>query len=244
MTWPREPPSVSVASGTWPRPAAARASAMPCAVWIAVPLGASTLFGWCSSTTSADSKYGAATRAKWSASTAEIAKFGAMNTLWSGLPASVSAAETWLSLSSVQPVVPTTTLTPCLTSVSTLPSATDGTVNSTTTSVFCGLIAVRSSPASSASASCMSAAPSTAATTCDPMRPLAPTTETRIMMHQLSGCGCFLRLVPPSSVAAGVSSSGRRTRSTRFPADSGTKMRNAKPGKELWNPKKRRKHYP
>ncbi|BFO15841.1 hypothetical protein SHKM778_22290 [Streptomyces sp. KM77-8] len=37
-------------------PACRRASAMSWAVRVAVPLGASTLLGWCSSTTSTDSK--------------------------------------------------------------------------------------------------------------------------------------------------------------------------------------------
>ena len=76
-----------------------------------------------------------------------------------------SAAVTLASLSSVQPVVPTTTSTPRFTSASTLSSETDGTVNSTTTSVFSGVIRIRSSPASSAKASCMSCAPFTASTT-------------------------------------------------------------------------------
>ena len=58
---PRAPcGSDSVASGTSPRPAAPRARAMPRAVAMAVPEGASTLSGWCISTTSADSKKGAA----------------------------------------------------------------------------------------------------------------------------------------------------------------------------------------
>ena len=56
-TAPRAPSgSVWVASGMAPRPAAARAAAMPWAVATAVPEGASTLFGWWSSMTSADSK--------------------------------------------------------------------------------------------------------------------------------------------------------------------------------------------
>ena len=67
-----------------------------------------------------------------------MAKFGAMNTLWPSRGAAASAARTWSSFSSVQPVVPTTTSTPCLTRASTLPSDTLGTVNSTTTSVFSG----------------------------------------------------------------------------------------------------------
>ncbi len=53
---PRASQPDSVASGLAPRPAAARERAIAWAVCVAVPLGASTLFGWCSSMTSADSK--------------------------------------------------------------------------------------------------------------------------------------------------------------------------------------------
>ncbi|GAA3295215.1 hypothetical protein GCM10020295_21790 [Streptomyces cinereospinus] len=48
--------AVTVASGAGAEPALARAAAMSWAVRVAVPLGASTLLGWCSSTTSTDSK--------------------------------------------------------------------------------------------------------------------------------------------------------------------------------------------
>ena len=53
-TAPRAPSSCTVASGTGPRSASARAAAMRRAVVAAVPDGASALFGWCSSTISAD----------------------------------------------------------------------------------------------------------------------------------------------------------------------------------------------
>lgn len=77
---------------------------------MAVPLGASTLFGWCSSTTSTDSKYGAAICANFMVSTAPMEKFGAMSTPVSGEASShaVSCARR----SSVQPVVPTTAWMP------------------------------------------------------------------------------------------------------------------------------------
>ena len=53
---PRAPSGSSVvASGTAGRPASARAAAMSADVRAAVPDGASTLFGWCSSMTSTDS---------------------------------------------------------------------------------------------------------------------------------------------------------------------------------------------
>ena len=52
----RRPGRVTVASGCGARPALARAAAISCAVRVAVPQGASTLLGWCSSTTSTDSK--------------------------------------------------------------------------------------------------------------------------------------------------------------------------------------------
>ena len=53
---PRAPSSaVVVASGIGPQPAARRASAITPAVYRAVPLGASTLSGWCSSMISTDS---------------------------------------------------------------------------------------------------------------------------------------------------------------------------------------------
>ena len=53
-----------------------RAAATACAVWRAVPDGASTLSGWCSSTISTDSKYGAASAANRMSRTAPIAEVG------------------------------------------------------------------------------------------------------------------------------------------------------------------------
>ena len=114
-----------------------------------------------------------------------------MKTFWvSGFGPLAMADLTWASFSSVQPVVPTTTSTPWPIRVSTLFRLTDGTVNSMTTSVLSVVIWVRSSPASNASASCVSSALFTASTTCEPMRPFAPTTETLIMSSSLSTRTC------------------------------------------------------
>ena len=55
-----------------------RAAAMSCAVRRAVPEGASALSGWCSSTISTDSKYGAASSANRIISNAPMEKFGAI----------------------------------------------------------------------------------------------------------------------------------------------------------------------
>ncbi len=78
---PRAPSgSVVVASGTAPRPASARAAATRAAVRAAVPEGASTLLGWCSSTISTDSKNRAAFAANDIMRIAPSAKLGAMST--------------------------------------------------------------------------------------------------------------------------------------------------------------------
>ena len=58
----------------------ARAAAISSAVRRAVPEGASALSGWCSSTTSTDSKNGAASAAKRIISTAPMEKLGAIRT--------------------------------------------------------------------------------------------------------------------------------------------------------------------
>ena len=106
-----------VASGIAPRPAAARACAIARAVAAAVPEGASTLRGWCSSTISADSKKRAACAAKRIMSTAPMAKFGATSTPVLGLSASQERTRAYRSSS--QPVVPTTAWMPWRTSSST-----------------------------------------------------------------------------------------------------------------------------
>ena len=68
--------------GGWDRaPTSATPPAMRCTVIMAVPDGASTLASWCSSITSAVSKYGAASSAKRIISTAPMAKFGATRQL-------------------------------------------------------------------------------------------------------------------------------------------------------------------
>ena len=99
-----------VASGMSGLPASARAAATSCAVRVAVPEGASTLCGWCSSTISTDSKYGAAAAAKRIISTAAIPKFGAISTPVPGEAS--SQARTWSSFSASKPVVPTTAVDP------------------------------------------------------------------------------------------------------------------------------------
>lgn len=84
----------------------ARAFAISWAVRAAVPDGASAFFGWCSSTTSADSKKRAACWANRMVSTAPMEKFGAMSTPAPGEAA--SEVRSCARRSSVQPVVPTT----------------------------------------------------------------------------------------------------------------------------------------
>lgn len=91
---------------------------MSWAVRVAVPDGASTLFGWWSSTTSTDSKYGAAICANFMVRTAPMEKFGAMSTPVSGDWA--SHPFSFARRSSVQPVVPTTAWMPCRTQKSRL----------------------------------------------------------------------------------------------------------------------------
>src|SRR5690625_6842821 len=78
---------------------------MSCAVCTAVPEGASTLSGWCSSITSADSNHFAACCAKFMARTAEREKLGAMRTptLVPASAFSTRANDSWF-----QPVVLTT----------------------------------------------------------------------------------------------------------------------------------------
>ena len=84
-----------MASGIGPTPASTRAFATARAVAAAVPDGASTLSGWCSSTISTDSNHGAASAAKRIMRTAPIAKFGAMSTPVDG--ESASQRRTWSS---------------------------------------------------------------------------------------------------------------------------------------------------
>ena len=161
---PRAPSSACVvASGTGPRPAAARAAAIAEAVCRAVPDGASTLSGWCSSITSTDSNQRAARAANAMARTAPSAKFGATSTPTPGRSARWS--RTRASESSSQPVVPTTRWTPASTSACTLPSVADGTVKSTATCAPASTTADRSASASTAATSSRSGASCTARTT-------------------------------------------------------------------------------
>ena len=78
---PRAPSRpVEVASGIGALPASRRAAAMSSAVRRAVPDGASALSGWCSSTTSTDSKNGAACAANRIIRIAPMEKLGAIST--------------------------------------------------------------------------------------------------------------------------------------------------------------------
>ena len=122
-----------MASGIGAPSASARAAATSSAVRVAVPLGASTLSGWCSSTISTDSKYGAALAANRIISTAPMEKFGATSTRTSGRSASQLRGPA-SSRSSSKPVVPTTTSMPCRTQNSTFCMTAPGWVKSTATS--------------------------------------------------------------------------------------------------------------
>src|SRR5918992_4070281 len=170
---PRAPSSwVVVASGdgSW------RAAATSSAGRRAVPLGASALFGWCSSMISTDSKNGAACCAKCIMSTAPIAKLGAMSTLAPACAA--SQPRTVSSLPASKPVVPTTVCTPRSTHHRRLSMTASGWVKSTTASAAAS--GLRASPMSTAATSSISSAASTAPQTSAPTRPRAPSTPTLI----------------------------------------------------------------
>src|SRR4051794_32819471 len=160
-----------------------RALATSSAVRRAVPLGASTLFGWCSSTISTESKYGAAVAANCIINTAPMPKLGAISTPRVG--ASASHVRTVDRRSSSMPVVPTTTSMSWSRHQRMLSITASGVVKSTTTCASCS--EVRSSSASTAATRSMSCAPSTARHTSLPMRPCAPSTPTRIVMPQTLG---------------------------------------------------------
>src|SRR3954454_12482918 len=161
----------------------ARASATSSAVRRAVPLGASTLLGWCSSTISTESKYGAAVAANRIINTAPMPKLGAIRTPRDG--ASASQPRTVASCSSPMPVVPTTTSSPLSRHHSTFSITAAGGGKSTTT--WASRSPARSSSASTAATRSMSSAASTARQTSLPMRPCAPSTPTRIVMPQTLG---------------------------------------------------------
>ena len=97
-----------------------------------MPDGASTLVGWCSSMISADSKYRAASAANLIIRTAPIEKFGTTITPTEG--ASLSQPSIAASRSSVNPLVPATTLTPWSTHQRMLSITTPGWVKSIATS--------------------------------------------------------------------------------------------------------------
>lgn len=188
---PRAPSSaVTVASGCGAQPASARAAAISCAVRVAVPDGASTLFGWCSSTTSADSKKRAAAWENFIVRTAPMEKLGATSTPVPGEPA--SSVLSCARRSSVQPVVPTTAWMPWRTQKSRLPITAEGAVSSTTTWAPASTRASRSSSRSRAATRSMSSAASTARAASEPIRPLAPRTATRSLVL-IALLPCFLR---------------------------------------------------
>ena len=82
---PRAPGNADrVASGGTPRPALARAAAIIEAVRSAVPDGASALFAWCNSITSAETKNRAACPANRIIKMAPTEKFGTTRTRTSG----------------------------------------------------------------------------------------------------------------------------------------------------------------
>src|SRR3954452_4368143 len=174
---PRAPGSESVvASGDGGTPAARRAAATSRAVRTAVPDGASTLLGWCSSTTSTEGKNRAASCAKRMSSTAPMPKFGAMITPRSGFGSSHSA--TVASFPSSKPVVPTTQWMSLSMQNRMLSMTTSGRVKSTTTWAPASATLNSHSPASTMATSSRSSAALTALTTSVPIRPRAPSTPT------------------------------------------------------------------
>jgi hypothetical protein len=102
------------------------------AVRSAVPDGASALFAWCSSITSAEGKNLAAWAANRIIKMAPTEKFGTTRTRTSGC--SGSQPRTSSSRSSPNPDVPTTASTSCRTHQCRLDMTTPGWVKSTTTS--------------------------------------------------------------------------------------------------------------
>ena len=142
----------------------------------AVPLGASALLGWCSSTISTESKYRAASLANRIMSTAPIPKLGATTTPTPDASASHPRISSRRDAS--RPVVPTTTLTPCSTHQRTLSMTASGWVKSTAT--VAPEIDVMSSSRSTVAARVSPSAASTALHTSDPIRPRAPSTATAI----------------------------------------------------------------
>ena len=155
-------------------------------VIIAVPDGASALASWCSSMTSAVSKYGAASSAKRIMRTAPMAKFGAIRQL-----DRVNADRSAATSSSVKPVVPTTACSPCSPHHGTLTRAASRTVRSSATCTPAASIAAGSSATSipstvpparrraTAATSSSSGSAAIAAHAIVPIRPVAPNTPTR-----------------------------------------------------------------
>ena len=161
-------------------PASLRAFDMRSAVRAAVPDGASTLLGWCSSIISADSKYFAAFVANSIIKTAPMAKLGAIRT------PDLDEAKRLLIFAiraSSNPVVPMTAFMFFEIKNSRLAMTESGVVKSTTTCAPFETRASSESPRSSAATSSRSEASLTALTTSEPMRPRAPSTPTLIIFE-------------------------------------------------------------
>ncbi|CAB5065703.1 unannotated protein [freshwater metagenome] len=177
---PRAPGSADVvASGIGGRFAALRASVINSAVLVAVPLGASALFGWCNSIISTDSKCFAACAANCIINTAPSPKLGAISAPTFAFFANSSFTLASLALS--KPVVPTTTFIPLLIANSKLAITESGCVKSTTTSAPLVFKDSIESPRSKAATSSRSVAAFMVATVCAPIFPFAPSTPTFII---------------------------------------------------------------
>jgi hypothetical protein len=168
---------------------------MRSAVFIAVPLGASTFWSWCSSITSAVSNQGEAISAKRIRRMAPMAKLGAMRQLLV-----VKALVKRSRSASPNPVVPATAWMPCSARKARFSRAASSTVKSTTTwapastsadasAAICRSLSTRAAPrrsrpawkGSTAATSSRSGSASTASQTVAPMRPAAPNTPTLII---------------------------------------------------------------
>jgi hypothetical protein len=173
-------PGLSSFSATFGSGALGRTASIAWAVLMAVPEGASALASWCSSMISTWGRYLAASAAKRIISTAPMAKFGAIT------PPSFRSAHMALSCSissSLKPVVPTTGWLPASMIVLALLKAASGWVKSITTWAFASPIrSARSSPMSVWPTSSSPSSPCTVSTTCRPIRPAAPFTNTRMVI--------------------------------------------------------------
>ena len=144
---------------------------------VAVPEGASALFGWCSSTISTESKNRAAWAAKRIERTAPIPKLGTTMTPSSGFGSSQPRIVS--SISGVIPLVPTTQWMFWSIQNRMFSATVEGWVKSTATWVSASASENSQSPSSTIATRSRSSAPSTARQTSPPIRPRAPSTPTR-----------------------------------------------------------------